>query len=134
MIDWMVRNFISKKADVVLKICKTQIRLRVEYCIQVLALASRHGNWSEILRFEGIQRRVTKIRRRVTKIRRRVTKIRRRVTKIRRRVTKIRRRVTKIRRRVTKIIKRRKDYNYKERLEKLGLTTLLERRMRGDQV
>ena len=37
-----------------------------------------------------------------------------------------------IQRRVTKIIK--KYYSYRERLEKLGLTTLLERRMRGDLI
>ena len=31
----------------------------------------------------------------------------------------------------TKIIKRVKDYSYSERLEKLGFTILLERKMRG---
>ena len=36
--------------------------------------------------------------------------------------------------RVTKIIKRVKDYSYKERLKKLRLTTLLERRIRGDLI
>ena len=36
-----------------------------------------------------------------------------------------------IQKRVTKIIKRVKDYSYKERLEKLGLTTLIERRTRS---
>ena len=38
-----------------------------------------------------------------------------------------------IRRRLTKIIlRRKKDYNYRERLKKLGLTISTERRMRGD--
>ena len=41
-------------------------------------------------------------------------------------------RLEAIQRRVTKIIKRVKDYSYRERLEKLEFTTLLERRMRGD--
>ena len=36
--------------------------------------------------------------------------------------------------RVTKTIKRVKAYSYLERLERLGLTTLLERRMRGDLI
>ena len=36
--------------------------------------------------------------------------------------------------RVTKLIKRVKYYSYRERLEKLGSTTLLERRMRGDLI
>ena len=40
----------------------------------------------------------------------------------------------RIQRRVTKIIKKEKDYSYRERLEKLGLTTLLERRLRGELV
>ena len=35
---------------------------------------------------------------------------------------------------MTKIIKKLKDYSYKERLKKLGLTTLLERRMRDDLI
>ena len=39
-----------------------------------------------------------------------------------------------IQRRVTKIIKKVKDYNHRERLEKLGWTTLLERRMKGDLI
>ena len=32
---------------------------------------------------------------------------------------------------MTKLIRRVKDYSYRERLEELGLITLLERRMRG---
>ena len=41
-------------------------------------------------------------------------------------------RLKDIQKRVRKIIKRVKDYIYRERLYKLGLTTLLERRMRSD--
>ena len=36
--------------------------------------------------------------------------------------------------RVTKIIKTVKDYSYRERLEKLGLTSLQERRIRSDLI
>ena len=43
-------------------------------------------------------------------------------------------RLESIKRRVTKIIKKVKDYSYRERLEKLGLTTLLERKVRNDQI
>ena len=35
---------------------------------------------------------------------------------------------------VTQIIKKVKDYSYMERLEELGLTNLLERRMRADLI
>ena len=35
---------------------------------------------------------------------------------------------------MTKLIKRARDYSYRERLEKLGWTFLLERRMRGDLI
>ena len=36
-----------------------------------------------------------------------------------------------IQKRLTKLIRRVKDYSYKERLEKIELATLLERRMGG---
>ena len=39
-----------------------------------------------------------------------------------------------IKRRGKKITKRVKDYRYRERLEKMGLTTLLDRRIRGDLI
>ena len=35
---------------------------------------------------------------------------------------------------MTKIIKRVKDYTYRERLKKIGLSTLLERRIRGNRI
>ena len=79
----MVKNFISREANLVLKIYKI-IRPHLECCTQAWAPVMRYGNWSAILRVEGLQRKVIKI------------------------------------------IKRVKDYSYRERLEKLGLTTLLE--------
>ena len=71
---------------------KTQLRPQIENCTQAWAPMLRHGNWSVILRLEGIQRRVTKI---------------------------------------TKMIK---DYSYRQRLQKLGLTTLLERRIKDELI
>ena len=38
MIGWVIRNFISSKANFVPKICKTLIRLRIEYSTQVWKL------------------------------------------------------------------------------------------------
>ena len=87
IIDWMARNFISREANVLLKIHKTLIKLYLEYYTQAGVPLCRHENWRVILRLEGFQRIVTKL------------------------------------------IKRVKDYNYRERLEKLGLTILLERTM-----
>ena len=43
-------------------------------------------------------------------------------------------RMENMQRRETKVIKRVKDYSYWERLEKLGLTNLLERRKRGNLI
>ena len=83
MIGWMVRNFISREANVVLKIYETLIRPHIEYCILAQVPISRDENWGVILRLDGIQRIVRKI------------------------------------------IKRIKDYSYRERLKRLGLTTLL---------
>ena len=57
----MIRNFISWKADVVLKIYKTLIKPYIEYCSQAWTPVLRHGNWNVILRLEGIQRRMMKI-------------------------------------------------------------------------
>ena len=39
-----------------------------------------------------------------------------------------------IQRKVTRAISGLRDFTYKQRLESLGLTTLLERRMRGDLI
>ena len=52
MIDRMLRNLISREANVVLKIHKTLLRLHIEYCTQARAPVSRLGNWSVILKLE----------------------------------------------------------------------------------
>ena len=57
MIGWMVRNFISKEANVVLKICKTLIKPHIDY--------STLGSSVERLKLKKIQRRVTKLIKRV---------------------------------------------------------------------
>ena len=44
MISWMVRNFISREANL-LKIFKTLKRLHVEYCIQDWAPLWKYWNW-----------------------------------------------------------------------------------------
>ena len=60
MTGWMVRNFISRDANIVSKICKTQIRPHIKYCTWA---------WLQCLDMEigvcnieiGEQRRMTKI-------------------------------------------------------------------------
>jgi hypothetical protein len=87
---WIMRNMLSRDAYVITRLYKTLIRPHVEYCTQAWAPVARHGNWSFILKLEGIQRKITRV--------------------------------------ITGL----QDLSYKQRLESLGLTTLLERRMRGD--
>ena len=82
----------ARHAYVIINIYKTLIRPHIEYCTQAWAPVARHGNWSLILKLEGIQRNITRV------------------------------------------IYGLEDLNYKHRLESLGLTTLLERRMRGDLI
>ena len=60
MIGWVVRNFMSRKVNIVL-IYKTLKRPHKAYSPHAWAPVSRHGNWSVILRLDTIQRRVTKI-------------------------------------------------------------------------
>ena len=43
--DWMVRNFISREANVFLKIYKTLITSLLEYCTKTWPPMSRHENW-----------------------------------------------------------------------------------------
>ena len=62
MTRWMARNFLLREVNAVLKINKTLIRPDIEYSSHALDPVSRHGNWSLLLRLEGIQRRVTKIK------------------------------------------------------------------------
>ena len=48
IIDWMDRNFISEKANVVLKIYKILIRPRIEYCTQTLGPVSKQKIYCKI--------------------------------------------------------------------------------------
>lgn len=91
-IGWVLRNIQSRDAFVITRVYKTLIRPHVEYCTQAWAPVARHGNWSMILKLEGVQRKITRI------------------------------------------VHGLGELSYKNRLETLGLTTLLERRMRGDLI
>ena len=53
MIGWMVRNFISREANV-FEIYKTLIRPHIDYNTQFLSPVLRHGNCSVISSLEGI--------------------------------------------------------------------------------
>ena len=61
MNGWMIRNFILRETNVILKIYKTLISSHIEDW----AIMLKHENWSVILKLEGIQRRVTKLIKRV---------------------------------------------------------------------
>ena len=77
MRSWMVRSFISREANTVLKAYKTLISPQIEYSSQAWDPVSRHGNYSVIVRLEGIQRRVIKIIKRIKdySYRERITKL-----------------------------------------------------------
>ena len=92
MICWITRNLISREQSLMLRIYKTLIRPHLEYCVQLWNPAPEHGNWSQILKIEGVQRRFTRMIDGVGLL------------------------------------------PYSERLEVLKLTTLIERRMRGDLI
>ena len=67
MITWMVRNIISREANVILKIYKTLTDM-TSYRILYSGLGSsvwRRQNWSVILRLDDLQRSMTKIIKRV---------------------------------------------------------------------
>ena len=89
---WLLRNTLSRNAYVMKTAYKALVRHNVEYCCQVWAPNTRHGNWALILEIESVQRTFTRIIEGMT------------------------------------------DLTYKQRLEKLNMTTLLERRMRGDLI
>ena len=89
---WLFRNFISREQDTIIHLYKSMIRPHLEYCPQVWAPLSRHGNWALIMSLEGVQRWVTSS------------------------------------------IEDMNSLTYRERLERLNLTTLHERRMRGDLI
>ena len=92
LICWITRNMINRGKDVMLPIYKTLIRPYLEYCVQLWNPAPEHGNWSLILKIEGVQRRFTRMIDGVGLL------------------------------------------PYSERLQILNLTTLIERRSRGDLI
>ena len=61
MICWITRNLISREQSLMLRIYKTLIRPHLEYCVQLWNPAPEHGNWSQILKIEGVQRRFTRM-------------------------------------------------------------------------
>ena len=92
LICWITRNLINREKSVMLPVYKTLIRPQLEYCVQLWNPAPEHGNWSLILKIEGVQRRFTRMIDGVGLL------------------------------------------PYSERLEILKLTTLIERRTRGDLI
>ena len=54
-----MRNLISREKSLMLQIYKTLIRPNLEDCVQLWSPAPEHGNWSMILKTEGVQRRFT---------------------------------------------------------------------------
>ena len=92
LICWITRNLINKDRSVMLPVYKTLIRPHLEYCVQLWNPVPEHGNWSLILKLEGVQRRFTRMIDGVGLL------------------------------------------PYSERLETLKLTTLIERRARGDLI
>ena len=91
-ICWIARNLISREKSLMLRVYKTIIRPHLEYCVQLWNPALEHGNWSQIIRLEGVQRRFTRMIDGVGLL------------------------------------------PYSERLDVLELTTLAERRARGDLI
>ena len=92
LICWITRNLINKDRSVMLPVYKTLIRPHLEYCVQLWNPVPEHGNWSLILKLEGVQRHFTRMIDGVGLL------------------------------------------PYSERLETLKLTTLIERRARGDLI
>ena len=92
MICWITRNLIRREKVLMLRIYKALVRPHLEYCIQLWNPAPEHGNWSTILKIEGVQRRFTRMIDEVGLL------------------------------------------PYSERLGVLKLTTLIERRTRGDLI
>ena len=56
-IGWISRNLINRDQTIMLRVYKTIIRPKLEYCMQLWNPAACHGNWSTILEIESIQRR-----------------------------------------------------------------------------
>ena len=61
MICFITRNLISREKLLMLRIYKTLIRPHLEYCVQLWSPAPGYGNWSMILKIEGVQRRFTQM-------------------------------------------------------------------------
>ena len=61
MICWITRNLISREKVLMLRIYKALVRPHLEYCVQLWNPAPEHGNWSTILKIEGVQRRFTRM-------------------------------------------------------------------------
>ena len=61
MLRWIARNLISREKTLMLRVYKTLIRPHLEYCVQLWNPAAEHGNWSQILRIESVQRRFTRM-------------------------------------------------------------------------
>ena len=61
MICWITRNLISREQSLMLRIYKTLIHPHLEYCVQLWNPAPEHGNWSQILKIEGVQQRFTRM-------------------------------------------------------------------------
>ena len=61
MICWIVRNFTLREKCVMLRIYKALIRPHLEYGVQLWNPAPEHGNWSQILALESVQRRFTRL-------------------------------------------------------------------------
>ena len=61
MICFIARNLISREKSLMLRIYKTLIRPNLEYCVQLWNRVHEHGNWSIILRIEGVQQQFTQM-------------------------------------------------------------------------
>ena len=92
MIAWVTRNTVLRDIYVMRSIYKTVIRPHLEYCVQLWSPTASHGNWTNIIKIENVQRRFTRL------------------------------------------IDGIGTLPYSERLEALKLTTLAERRIRGDLI
>ena len=92
MLCWISRNMISREKSLMIRVYKALIRPHLEYCVQLWNPVAEYGNWSLILRIEGVQRRFTRMIEGVGLL------------------------------------------PYSERLRVLELTTLAERRSRGDLI
>ena len=92
MVAWVTRNTVLRDKFTMRSIYRTIIRPNLEYCAQLWSPAAKHGNWSDIINLENVQRRFTRLVEGIGTL------------------------------------------PYSERLEEMKLTTLAERRIRGDLI